>query len=141
MIIRPSLIKKEKNILVEMLLNQRKVIAFLFEKIGIVNFNIALLQEIQTISHKAWQMQGFAISKTFISIVTEMLQEYFNWRTLKLCHGPYKNSWFLVKKKKKDKYKLINVTLDMNKVTIQDANFLSLINKFSKDFAGCTVAF
>ena len=69
-----------------------------------------------------------------------MLQKRLNQRTLESCHGPYKNSWFLVKKKKKSKYQLINTVFDINKVTTWDANLSPSINKFSKDFVGCVVA-
>ena len=56
------------------------------------------------------------------------------------CHSPYRNLWFLVKKKEKGKYWLINAVLNMNKVTIQDANLPPSVDEFSDDFAGCVVA-
>jgi hypothetical protein len=46
---------------------------------------------------------------------------------------------FLSRKKKK-KYRLINVALKMNRVTIRNANLSSAVNEFSEEFADCVIA-
>ena len=69
-----------------------------------------------------------------------MLQERLERGTLEPCHGPYQNSWFIVGKKEKGKYQLINAALDMNKITIRDANLSLSVDKSSEDFAGCAIA-
>jgi tRNA uridine 5-carbamoylmethylation protein Kti12 len=39
-----------------------------------------------------------------------------------------------MKNKKKEKYRLINAALKMNRVIIRDANLFSAMNEFSKKF-------
>ena len=73
-------------------------------------------------------------------MVIEMLKDRLQRGTLEPCHGPYRNPWFIVKKKEKNKYRLINAALDMNKVTIRDANLPPSVDEFSEDFAGCHIA-
>jgi hypothetical protein len=46
-----------------------------------------------------------------------------------------------MKKKKKEKYRLINAALKMNRVIIRNANLFSAMNEFSKEFADCVIAF
>ncbi len=53
--------------------------------------------------------------------------------------GPYRNSWFLVKKKSKS-YRLINPAIDMNRVTIRDTNMLPSLDKFAEGFDSCQMA-
>ena len=108
---------------------------------GIVNSDVTLPQEIRTIPHKAWQIHRFAILKVFVSTVTEMLQECLRCRTFEPCHGFYRNNWFVMRKKEKRMYRLINAALDMNKVTIQDANLPLSVDEFSDDFADCAICF
>ena len=52
---------------------------------------------------------------------------------LKPCHRPYKNPWFLIRKKS-GKYKLINSATNINKVIIKDVNLPPLLNEFIKEF-------
>ncbi len=58
---------------------------------------------------------------------------------LEFCYEFYRNSWFLVKKKKKEKYSLINVVLKMNRVIIRNANLSSAIDEFSEEFVDCAI--
>jgi hypothetical protein len=46
----------------------------------------------------------------------------------------------LIKKKKKDKYRLINVVLKIDRVTIRDANLSSAMNEFFEEFVDCVIA-
>ncbi len=41
---------------------------------------------------------------------------------IELCHGPHQNPWYLVKKSIPGKYWLVNVEVELNRVTIRDAN-------------------
>ena len=38
-----------------------------------------------------------------------------------------------------EKYRLVNVAVELNRVTIQDANLPPSADKFSEEFAGCTI--
>ena len=64
----------------------------------------------------------------------EMLKNRVEKGIFKLSYGPYRNPWFLIKKKEKGKYRLINTTIKINRVTIRDANLPPSVNKFSKKF-------
>ena len=57
------------------------------------------------------------------------------------CYGPYQNLWYLVKKSISGKYRLINVAIELNRVTIRDANLPPSADKFFEEFAGCTISF
>ncbi len=59
---------------------------------------------------------------------------------LELCYEFYRNSGFLVKKKKKEKYRLINVVLKMNRIIIRNANLSFAIDEFSEKFVDCAIA-
>ena len=69
-----------------------------------------------------------------------MLKERIKSGKLECCDGPYRNPWFLVGKKEKGKYRLINAAMVINKHTIRDANLPPSIDEFSKEFASCQVA-
>jgi UDP-N-acetyl-D-mannosaminuronate dehydrogenase len=58
---------------------------------------------------------------------------------LELSYSLYCNPWFLVKKKE-NKYRLINVAMKMNSVTIRDAYLLPLVDEFLEEFAGYAIA-
>src|SRR6266498_1576295 len=46
----------------------------------------------------------------------------------------YRNSYFLIKKKEEDKYRLINNVMEINRVIIRDGNLPSAVNEFSEEF-------
>ena len=68
-----------------------------------------------------------------------MLRERLARGTLEYCESPYRNPWFLVSKKERNKYRLINAAMNINRVTIRDANLPPCADKFSEEFAGCKV--
>jgi hypothetical protein len=45
-----------------------------------------------------------------------------------------------MKKKKSRKYRLINAIIEMNRVTVKDANLFSSIDEFFENFADCAIA-
>lgn len=59
LIVGDSLWPKEKELFIEMLYNCEKALAFDFSHIGKVRPEVAPLQVIKTVKHKAWQCQGF----------------------------------------------------------------------------------
>ncbi len=95
--------------------------------------------KIRTMSHEAWQILEFQIFKALTQMIAEMIRDRIKDDVLELCYEFYRNSWFLVKKKKKKKYRLINAALKMNRVIIRNANLLSAMNKFSEEFADCVI--
>ncbi len=46
----------------------------------------------------------------------------------------YRNPYFLIKKKKGNKYHFINNAVEINRVIIRDGNLPPTINEFSKEF-------
>jgi hypothetical protein len=65
-----------------------------------------------------------------------MLKERLDKRVLKYSKGPYKNLWFLVKKKKPREYKLINLAIYLNVIIRRDTNLPLSINEFANEFTG-----
>ena len=54
--------------------------------------------------HKAWQVVSFLILKALLPLVIIMFKERLDREVLEYCDRPYKNTWFLVKKKKPGEY-------------------------------------
>lgn len=60
---------------------------------------------------------------------------------IKSCHSVYRNVWFLVKKSAFEKYRLVNVALELNWIIIQKTNLSPSADEFSKEFTRCTITF
>jgi len=130
---------RERKLFTEMCYNREKAFAFDFTEIGRVRTDVAPPQIIKTVEHKAWQVPGFPIPKALIPTVVTMLRKRLGSGVLEYCEGPYRNPWFLVKKKSGD-YRLINAAMEYNKHTIRDANLPPSVDDFSEEFAGCYIA-
>src|SRR6266498_4567508 len=74
-------------------------------------------------------------------MMIEILKNRVKKGVLKPNYSPYRNPWFLIKKKKKGKYRLINTIIKINRVIIRDANLPPFINEFSKKFIRYIIAF
>ena len=68
-----------------------------------------------------------------------MLKERLDKGVLEYSKGPYRNPWFLVKKKKPGEYRLINLAIYLNVVIRRDANLLLSVNEFIDEFTGCYI--
>ncbi len=68
-----------------------------------------------------------------------MLKNRVEKGVFKSNHNPYRNPWFLVKKKEKGKYRLINTAMEINRVIVKDANLPPFVDEFSKKFIGCII--
>ena len=68
-----------------------------------------------------------------------MLKERLDRGVLEYSDRPYRNPWFLVKKKKLGEYRLINLVTPMNIVTRRDTNLPLLVDKFVDKFARCYI--
>jgi len=73
--------------------------------------------------------------------VIEIFKDRVEKDVFELSYGPYRNPWFLVKKKEKGKYRLINTTIKINRMIVRDINLPPSINKFSEKFAEYIIAF
>ena len=72
----------------------------------------------RTLLHEAWQIPRFKVPYALRDTVDTMLKQRMQVGILEHRHGSYQNPWFLVKKKGKDAYCLINTVIYPNKVTI-----------------------
>jgi len=54
--------------------------------------------------HKAWQAANFLILKALLPLVIKMFKERLDREVLEYLDGLYRNTWFLVKKKKPGEY-------------------------------------
>ncbi len=70
----------------------------------------------------------------------EMLKDRIKKDIFKPNYNPYRNPWFLVKKKEKSKYRLINTTIKINRVTIRDTNLPPSVNEFFEKFVKYIIA-
>ena len=134
-----NLLPREKELLIALLFNREAALAFDFPHCGVVHPLVAPPQEIRVVEHEAWQCRPFPIPKALNETVAGMLQDRIRSGALEPCHGPYRNPWFLVKKGG-GKYRLINAAMEMNRVTIRDANLPPATDEFAEEFAGNKVA-
>ena len=90
-------------------------------------------QKICIVSHKVWQTFNFSILKVLKLIIIKMFQEKIDVDFLKFNFDSYKNFWFLIDKKIKNKYQMINTIMNMNEMIIRDVNLSLNIEKFLKN--------
>jgi hypothetical protein len=137
--IKNELLKWKKELLLEMLFNREIALFWNFIKKDLIRFEISSFIKIRTISHEAWQIFEFQIFKALMKTIAKMIKNRIKDEVLKFCYESYRNSWFLVKKKKTKKYRLINVVLKMNRVIIRNANLSFAIDEFFEKFADCAI--
>jgi hypothetical protein len=135
-----NITQEEKELFVEMLLNREKALAFDFSQLGRVSPDVAPPQIIKTIPHKAFQAPSFLIPRALLPLAIKMFKDRIDSGRLEPSEGPYRNPWFLGKKKEKGTYRLINAAMEYNKFTIRDANLPSSADEFAEEFAGCKMS-
>jgi hypothetical protein len=84
-------------------------------------------------------MSSFLIPRAFKEKVIEMLNDRIKRGILKKSESPYRNPWFLAKKKDKISYRLINTAMEMNRVIIRNINIPPSTDEFAEEFSGYTV--
>ena len=139
LMVGPDIRPAERQLFVEMLFYREAALSWTFEEIGRIRRDVAPPQEIRTIDHVPWKVPGFPVPRALKGQVAEMIRERVRNGRLEACHGPYRNPWFLVKKKD-GKHRLINAAMHINKVTKRDANLPPNVDEFSESFAGNVVA-
>jgi ribonuclease HI len=131
---------EERVFFEEMMLNREKAMAFDWKECGKVHEDVTPPIVIKTVEHKAWQSPGFPLPRVLREQMLEMLRDRLAKGVLERCFGPYRNPWFLVAKKQKGQYRLVNACMEMNRYTIRDANLPPSVDEFSEEFAGCQVS-
>jgi hypothetical protein len=84
-------------------------------------------------------MLNFSISRGFKEKVIEMLNDRIKKGILERSENPYRNLWFLAKKKDKISYRLVNAIMKMNRVIIRDINMPPSADEFAENFFRYTV--
>jgi hypothetical protein len=82
---------------------------------------------------------SFPISRAFKEKIIKILNDRIKRGMLKRNEDPYRNLWFLAKKKDKISYRLVNVTMEMNRVIIRDANMPPSADEFAEEFSGYAI--
>lgn len=77
------------------------------DEVGQIDPDIAPPQKIRTVEHKAWQANSVPIPKGLEFVAVELLKKRLARGVVEESHGPYRNPWFLVRKKDGN-YRLIN---------------------------------
>jgi len=116
------------------LFNQKSALSWHFSHLRRLWSEVVLPQKIWTISHKTWQISEFQVLRALKEELINMLKKRLDSDILEPCQGPYWNSWFLVQKLQKGKYRLINAAMHINKVTIKDVKISLNIEQFVKEF-------
>lgn len=98
---------KEREMLVEMLYRREAALAWDFKESGRISHEVSPPVTIDTVPHKAWQVEQFPLPRKLRDTVIYMVQQRIDRGTLKLCKSQYQNPYFLVAKKDQD-YCLIN---------------------------------
>jgi hypothetical protein len=68
-----------------------------------------------------------------------MLNNRIKRDILKRSENPYRNLWFLAKKKDKISYRLINAIMKINRVIIRDINMPPSADEFAEKFFRYTI--
>lgn len=139
LIVGEDITPAERELLEECLLNREKSLAWTFMEMGRVQSDVAPPQKIRTIPHKAWQAASFPIPRAIRPKVAGKVQERINAGVYERCEGPYRNPWFVVKKKNGD-FRIVNAAMNINAVTIRDATLPPSADEFSEHVAGMHVS-
>ena len=117
-----------------MLFNREAALSWDFTEKGTIKESVAEPPRIRTVPHKAWQEAAFQPPKALHEVAVEIIRQRLKNGVLEPCYGPYRNPWFLVKKGN-GKYRLINAAMNINRVTIRDANMPPNVENFVDEFA------
>jgi hypothetical protein len=130
---KDQLLEREKELFLKMLFNRETTFFWNFIEKDAIRVEISSFIKIRIVSHEAWQVLEFQVFKTLIKTIAEMIKNRIKNDVLKFCYEFYRNLWFVVKKKKKEKYRLINVVLKMNRMIIRNVNLFSVVTNFLKN--------
>lgn len=139
LILGKDLWPEEKELLKELLLKREGALAWSWEHIGRVHDEVYSPQKIRTIEHQAWQHPGFQVPRALTPTIIGMLEDRQQKGSMEPSHGPYRNPWFLVKKKAPGQYRLVIAAMKLNSVTVRDANLPPNVDEFAEDFSGMKV--
>ena len=126
----------EKQLFIDILFEFEGAIAFTDSEMGLLDPSIEPPVVIPTVPHEPWQQQNLRLPKAMEEAATEIVKEKLQHGLLEFSQGPYRSRYFLVEKKPKGAWRLINDVQQLNKVTIRDSGMPPAVDEFSEDFAG-----
>ena len=122
MYIGTELWPREKDILVELLYNREKAIAFDWQEKGRVSVGIEPPHVIRIRpGHTPWHERPMRIPRALRVTFDKLLTKMRTSGVLEPSKGPYRNPALMIKKKKSGEYRLISSVTKQNSETIRDA--------------------
>jgi hypothetical protein len=126
----------EKQLFIDILYEYEGAVAFDDSEMGLLNPEIEPPVVMHTVPHVPWQQQSLRLPKAMQEAASTIIKEKLANGILEFSEGPYRGRFFLVEKKEKGSWRLINDAQPLNKVTIRDAGMPPAVDEFSEDFAG-----
>jgi len=74
-------------------------------------------------------------------VAIEMIKKKLNNEIFEFSQESYRSSFFLIEKKEKDTYRMINDIQMLNKIIIRDSEISFVVNEFSKNFVNFFIIF
>jgi hypothetical protein len=109
----------EKQLFVDILYEYEGAVAFDDSEMGLLNPEIEPPVVIHTVPHVPWQQQSLRLPKAMQEAASMIIKEKLANGILEFSEGPYRGRFFLVEKKEKGSWRLINDAQPLNKVTIR----------------------
>lgn len=125
----------ERTVLLQVLRNREMALAWEWTDLRRISEAVTPPLKIETIEHAPWQASSFQVPRALKGEIVQMLKDRLETGILEHSVSPYRNAWFLVKKKN-GKYRLINSATEINKRTIRDACIPPNADEFAEEFAG-----
>ncbi|EFW13399.1 conserved hypothetical protein [Coccidioides posadasii str. Silveira] len=135
-----KLTSQEKEFFISVLYKHEEALAWSFKDLYGIHSECLPPQVIQTEPHEAWQTKTYQIPHALHNKLIKIIQDRLEAKMLEPCHGLYTNPYFLVAKKQKDKYYLVDTAHMYNKVTIWNAFIPPNVDKYTEDFSGLVMA-
>ena len=125
----------ERKLLIEMLYNREKALAWEVGEKGMVSNEIKPPQVVHTIDHNAWAEPAFRVPRKLVEIEQEHVKDKLRIGLIEPCWGPYRNASFF-ELKKTGKYRFVISCIRANAVTMRDAGLPPNVEEFAEGFAG-----
>jgi len=132
---------REKFLFIEILFEFEDAIAFDDSKMKMLNFFIESFIIIHIVFHIFWQRRNVRFSKIMQEVAIEMIKKKLNNEIFEFSQESYRSSFFLIEKKEKDTYRMINDIQMLNKIIIRDSEISFVVNEFSKNFVNFFIIF
>ena len=123
----------ERQLFVDILFEYERAIAFDDSEVGLLDSAIEPPVVILTVPHEPWQQQNLRLPKAMEEAATEIVKEKLQHGLLEFSQEPYRSLYFLVAKKPKGAWRLINDVQQLNKATIRGLGMPPAVDEFSED--------